>query len=92
MITEKKAKEICKLVFDRQKKINENNKLIREQSYLYTSEYIKADDENIALRSEISVIFNTVKALEPNTYIFTVWNKETNDELGLEINGRRYYF
>ena len=91
MITEKKAKAICELVFDKQRRINANNKIIREKSYQYISEGINAEDRNSILNSEIVAIFDTVTALEPNAEIITVWNKETNDELGVCINGKIYY-
>ena len=89
VITEKKATEICNLIFEKQKKFNRNNAIIKNHNY--ATEYCRAEDDNMALRSEIMAIFKTIWILEPKAHIFTLWDKETNEETGVSINGVSYF-
>ena len=92
MITPKKAHEICNIIFEKQKKINENNKIIREKNFDYICEYCNAEDENAGLRSEITAILDTIKVLEPKAQIVLLGDKKTGDELGVCVNGYNCYF
>lgn len=89
MITEKKATEICSLIFSKQKNINRNYRLMKNHNY--ANEYCRAEDDIAMLRAEIMAIFKTIWILEPKAHIYTLWDEETKEETGVCINGIRYY-